>query len=156
MPASFSTRWGSSSLATSLARFHSHPSTCSHRRTVSADTTTPPPGPQLQGDRGAAPAGAAPTAGPRRSLENRKHRTSQGGRQPRPPCQGTSRPFLLQPLQVPGPVCPHHAIDGGARTEQYASYLGGCPTGNTQQEQVQGQQVPIPGPAQLSQHAGLL
>jgi hypothetical protein len=53
--ASFSTRWGSSSLATNLARCHSQPSSCRQRRTVSADTTTPrractsrAPGAQLQ------------------------------------------------------------------------------------------------------------
>src|SRR5215475_315015 len=117
----------------------------------------PPPGPHLQGNRSTAPAGATPAASPRRGPENCQHRPSQGGGQPRPPGSGTPPAFLLlPPLQVPGPVGPHHAVDGGARTEQDGGNLRGRASGSAQQEQVQGQQVPISGPAQLSQHAALL
>src|SRR5262249_50632114 len=42
------------------------------------------------------------------------------------------------------------------RTEEHGGNLAGGAARGTQQQQVQGQQVPIAGPAQFCQHAGLL
>src|SRR5262249_17995735 len=54
------------------------------------------------------------------------------------------------------PVRLHHPINARTRTEEHGGNLAGGAARGTQQQQVQGQQVPIAGPAQFCQHAGLL
>src|SRR5262249_17734586 len=110
----------------------------------------------LQGQRGTAPARATPPTCTGHGLKDRQHGALQARSQyPQPRAAGI---FLTRVVkrERARPVRLHHPINARTRTEEHGGNLAGGAARGTQQQQVQGQQVPIAGPAQFCQHAGLL
>src|SRR5262249_50115577 len=110
----------------------------------------------LQGQRGTAPARATPPTCTGHGLKDRQHGALQARSQyPQPRAAGIFLTWVVK-RQRARPVRLHHPINARTRTEEHGGNLAGGAARGTQQQQVQGQQVPIAGPAQFCQHAGLL
>jgi hypothetical protein len=102
-----------------------------------------------------APPRATPAQRSGRGLEQRQHRAFERGRQASP---SLPRALLvgLREGERAGPVRSHDPVHAGARAKQHAGHFARGPARSAQEQQMQGQQVSIPGAPQFGSHAGLL
>jgi hypothetical protein len=116
----------------------------------------PPLGRQGQGQRGTAPARAAPPVRPRGGFEQGQQRPPECGKQHRGAQRWHEPPLgVVPPAEGTLPRGVHRAVHAGARAEQGRGDVRWSASRGTQQQDVEGQQVAVARTPQRGQHLGV-